>query len=239
MNGNGKMTIEYWETEKLRDAAYNSKMRTTEQAIKGLKNSIEALGVLQPLAVAPSGILIDGHRRLTCAKRLGIEQLPVIVHDVSDQEAGILYKAMNGDTRRMKPYEWLTVYKYGVEVPGNIGMQIRRLDEALGDGGIDWMIENRVSPSVYNRANNLCALLGSDALLGKAVRWIIENKMQYILEIAFRDGMPTEVFHEAIDRNVRVERLTRWEREGRKHVQRVVYRTEEHPDVSDAQELAA
>ena len=59
-----------------------------------LMDSIEQVGVAEPLIVRPrteGGYeIISGHRRDYCARTVGLESLPVIVREYTDDEADIL-----------------------------------------------------------------------------------------------------------------------------------------------------
>lgn len=60
-----------------------------EEALQALSQSIKGKGVLQPLLVrkSPQGYeLIAGERRLRASKLAGLEQVPVIIKDMNDQE---------------------------------------------------------------------------------------------------------------------------------------------------------
>jgi ParB family transcriptional regulator, chromosome partitioning protein len=47
--------------------------------IQGLAESMEELGLLQPITVTPDGLLLVGERRLRAAKLLGWAKIPVTV----------------------------------------------------------------------------------------------------------------------------------------------------------------
>jgi hypothetical protein len=47
--------------------------------VETLAASIAAVGLLQPITVAPDGTLLAGQRRLAAARRLGWQHIPVIV----------------------------------------------------------------------------------------------------------------------------------------------------------------
>lgn len=63
----------------------------SEQEIQELSDSIKTLGILQPILVRPVGDgngyqIVAGERRYRAAGRAGLEEVPVIVRDLSDRE---------------------------------------------------------------------------------------------------------------------------------------------------------
>jgi len=73
------------------EASPRQPRRTIEDAaIAELATSIRRRGILQPLLVRPSGRrfeIVAGERRFRAAKRAGLSEVPVIVRELSDQEA--------------------------------------------------------------------------------------------------------------------------------------------------------
>lgn len=73
------------------EASTRQPRRTIEDAaIAELATSIRRRGILQPLLVRPSGRrfeIVAGERRFRAAKRAGLSEVPVIVRELSDQEA--------------------------------------------------------------------------------------------------------------------------------------------------------
>lgn len=62
-------------------------------ALEALANDIEQRGVLQPVLVRPveTGFeMIAGHRRLRAAKRAGLDEIPVVVRETTDDEALVI-----------------------------------------------------------------------------------------------------------------------------------------------------
>ncbi len=68
---------------------YQPRNRFDEESLAGLTASIRELGVLQPILVRATGsdryALIAGERRWRAAKRAGLQFIPIIVRDVSDE----------------------------------------------------------------------------------------------------------------------------------------------------------
>ncbi len=76
--------------------------------IDELAASIKDQGLLQPLVVRPidHGFeVVAGERRLKAARKLGLLQVPVIVRDVTDQEALVLALVENLQREELNPIE--------------------------------------------------------------------------------------------------------------------------------------
>lgn len=80
-----------------------------------LMDSIEHIGIAEPLIVRPrvsDGYeIISGHRRDYCAKAVGLDTLPVIVRNYSDEEADILVVDYNINREDLLPSEKAKAYK--------------------------------------------------------------------------------------------------------------------------------
>lgn len=77
-------------------------------ALADLVNSVREVGVLQPLLVRPHDgqyELIAGERRLTAARKAGLTEVPVVVRDVTDQEALELALVENLQREDLNPVE--------------------------------------------------------------------------------------------------------------------------------------
>lgn len=72
---------------------YQPRKSFAEEELRELAESIKLHGVLQPLLVRRLGAgyeLIAGERRLRAARMAGLKEVPVLVREISDREAGIL-----------------------------------------------------------------------------------------------------------------------------------------------------
>ena len=69
-----------------------------DHSVASLADSIVALGIVQPLLVRPHNgrfRLIAGRRRLAAARRLGLTEVPCLVHTVNETQASQLAEADN------------------------------------------------------------------------------------------------------------------------------------------------
>ncbi|MBR4424798.1 MAG: ParB/RepB/Spo0J family partition protein [Oscillospiraceae bacterium] len=85
-----------------------------DRAMEALCDSIRQYGVLSPLLARPveGGYeIISGHRRRAAALRLGLDRLPVLVREMSDDEAVILMVDSNIQRENLLPSEKAFAYQ--------------------------------------------------------------------------------------------------------------------------------
>lgn len=89
-----------------------------DEAMDALCESIAQYGVLSPLLARPveDGYeIISGHRRRAAALRLGLDRLPVLVREMTDDEAVILMVDSNIQRENLLPSEKAFAYKMKLE----------------------------------------------------------------------------------------------------------------------------
>lgn len=89
-----------------------------EEAIASLAESVKEHGIIQPLLVRPynnSYQIVAGERRWRAAKMLDIEEVPVIIKELSDAEAMQLALIENLQREDLNPIEEASGYKELVE----------------------------------------------------------------------------------------------------------------------------
>ena len=95
-----------------------------DAAMDALCESIAMYGVLSPLLARPVGEgyeIISGHRRRAAALRLGLDKLPVLVRDMTDDEAVILMVDSNIQRENLLPSEKTFAYKMKLEAVAHQG----------------------------------------------------------------------------------------------------------------------
>ncbi len=78
------------ETARIAVTGMNPRKQFSEEGMKGLVESIRQDGILEPLVVRRQGDdfeLVLGERRLRAAKELCLEKVPVVVRELTDQQA--------------------------------------------------------------------------------------------------------------------------------------------------------
>ena len=89
-----------------------------DAALSELMESIRTHGVLSPLLARPKGEgyeLVSGHRRRLAAQKLGLPTVPVLVREMSDDEAVILMVDSNLQRENLLPSEKAFAYKMKLE----------------------------------------------------------------------------------------------------------------------------
>ncbi|WP_425393493.1 ParB/RepB/Spo0J family partition protein [Coprothermobacter platensis] len=100
--------------------------------IDELAESLKKTGVLQPILVRGSGDkyeLIAGERRWRAAMKAGLEKVPVIVKNVSDEQAMVMALVENLQRKDLNPIETAKACKQIME---STGMTQEELSEVLG-----------------------------------------------------------------------------------------------------------
>ena len=90
-----------------------------DESLNALCESIRDYGVLSPLLARPNldgnYEIVSGHRRKAAAMKLGMEKLPVLVREMTDDEAVILMVDSNIQRENLLPSEKAYAYKMKLE----------------------------------------------------------------------------------------------------------------------------
>lgn len=66
---------------------YEGNARKNELGVAKVAESIKNFGFLNPIVIDANNVIIAGHTRLKAAKLLGLEEVPCIVQNLSEEEA--------------------------------------------------------------------------------------------------------------------------------------------------------
>lgn len=97
-----------------------TRTRFEDEELEALAESIRHHGVIQPIIVTRGGasgeyVLIAGERRLLAARRAGLEKVPAIVREASDQGRLLLALIENVQRADLNPLEEAEAYRQLVE----------------------------------------------------------------------------------------------------------------------------
>lgn len=93
---------------RLRTSPYQPRTQFDDQAIESLAASLQERGAIQPVVVRRVGRqyeLVAGERRLRAARAAGLESLPAIIRDLSDDEAATITLIENIQREDLNPID--------------------------------------------------------------------------------------------------------------------------------------
>lgn len=181
-------------------APFNPPDRVAKEALTVLEAQIKELGgIIIPLIVSKDMRLIDGHRRLTCAKRLGMKEVPAIITSLGLQ-AG--WAGLNTSAMPINGKQFVNANANGLDdayLPKSQRRKIQRLRTLAGDNYEEYAAAG-VSTSVLSIVNRIGAYTGdkSDAFLGDVLRWVIKHRMQTPARKAIEANVHPDVLRQAI-----------------------------------------
>lgn len=120
-----KLKVEDWPIDKVKP--YGKNPRNNDSAVDATANSIKEFGWKQPIVVDKEGVIIVGHTRLKAAKKLGMEEVPVLVaKDLSSEQA---------DAYRLADNKTGEISEWNMDMLGDELSQIEDID--MTDFGFD------------------------------------------------------------------------------------------------------
>lgn len=185
------MKLQRLSTSVLIPAIYNPKIRTGKKELKSLLSSVKEFGIMYPILVDSKKRIIDGHRRLECAKILKLKTVPTFTSD-SKLSNDKCYEMVNTTSRKMSPNEMIYVYINGGKVSKVVEKQIKQLKETVGLTELKRLGNSYVSISIFytgKRIANYCNQSASKEFIKSAILWTIKHKMTYQVRKAMEDGI--------------------------------------------------
>ena len=162
--------------------------------------SIRKVGTITPALARPlpdGGYeLISGHRRLAACQVLGIETMPVIVREMSDDEAVIAMVDANLQRETILPSEKAFAYKMKLEAIKHQGVTSRQLGEKL-------LSVTQVSKDSDDSERQLQRYIRLTHLIPELLSMVDDNKIAFnpAVEISYLDRDEQLTLLDAINMN--------------------------------------
>lgn len=162
--------------------------------------SIRKVGAITPALARPlpdGGYeLISGHRRLAACQVLGIETMPVIVREMSDDEAVIAMVDANLQRETILPSEKAFAYKMKLEAIKHQGVTSRQLGEKL-------LSVTQVSKDSDDSERQIQRYIRLTYLIPELLSMVDENKMAFnpAVEISYLEQSEQRVLLDAMELN--------------------------------------
>ena len=162
--------------------------------------SIHKVGTITPALARPlpdGGYeLISGHRRLAACQVLGIETMPVIVREMSDDEAVIAMVDANLQRETIRPSEKAFAYKMKLDAIKHQGVTSRQLGEKL-------LSVTQVSKDSDDSERQIQRYIRLTYLIPELLSMVDDNKIAFnpAVEISYLDREEQLTLLDAINMN--------------------------------------
>ena len=162
--------------------------------------SIRKVGTITPALARPlpdGGYeLISGHRRLAACQVLGIETMPVIVREMSDDEAVIAMVDANLQRETILPSEKAFAYKMKLEAIKHQGVTSRQVGEKL-------LSVTQVSKDSNDSERQIQRYIRLTYLIPELLSMVDDNKIAFnpAVEISYLDRDEQLILLDAINMN--------------------------------------
>ena len=171
-----------------------------DDEMKRLMESIQKFGTLTPALARPlpeGGYeLISGHRRLAACQVLGIETMPVIIREMSDDEAVIAMVDANLQRDHILHSEKAFAYKMKLEAIKHQGITSRQVGEKL-------LSVTQVSKESDDSERQVQRYIRLTYLIPELLEMVDENKIAFnpAVEISYLDQSEQRVLLNAMELN--------------------------------------
>ena len=172
-----------------------------DEEMKRLIESIQKFGTLTPALARPlpeGGYeLISGHRRLAACQVLGIETMPVIIREMSDDEAVIAMVDANLQREHILPSEKAFAYKMKLDAIKHQGISSSQVGTRLIRS------DERVAMDAGESRNQVQRYIRLTYLIPELLEMVDENKIAFnpAVEISYLEQSEQRVLLNAMELN--------------------------------------
>ena len=173
-----------------------------DESMQRTVESVEQYGVLSPLIARPrpeGGYeIISGHRRQHAAQLAGLDTLPVIVRQMSDDAAVILMVDSNLQREHILPSERAFAYKMKLEALKNQGARSDLTSDQVGQKL--WSVE-QVASDVGESKTQIQRFIRLTSLIPELLDMVDEKKIAFnpAVELSYLDESQQRDFLEAME----------------------------------------
>lgn len=171
-----------------------------DEEMKRLIESIQKFGTLTPALARPlpdGGYeLISGHRRLAACQVLDIETMPVIIREMSDDEAVIAMVDANLQREHILPSEKAFAYKMKLDAIKHQGVTSAQVGQKL-------LSVEKVAEDAGESRNQVKRYIRLTYLIPELLEMVDENKIAFnpAVEISYLDKSEQRVLLDAMEQN--------------------------------------
>ena len=182
---------------RIKPLAFNPQNRTVRKSLAPLMKSIRQHGILVPVVLTADFQLVDGHRRVECARLLGMEKVPAIINAGDPRQ---LFAEVNGTQKRLTNRDYLEVYLSGGGIPPARLAKIKLIESYVGRSGVERIAGLGLGPGVMQIATMIANYCGikNEREIGEVIMWVAERGQSFAARRAMAAGIAPNQFRELI-----------------------------------------
>lgn len=176
-----------------------------DEKMQELVESIKTNGVLTPVLVRPLGMdtyeMISGHRRMHAAKLAGLEKIPTIIRELTDDEAVICMVDANVQREELLPSEKAFAYKMKLEAMKRRAG--RPSQNNVSQNGKDFRSDELLAKQIGTSRNQIQRYIRLTELIPNLLELVDKKKLQFTVavEISYIDAKIQQWLYEYIRDN--------------------------------------
>ena len=158
--------------------------------MQDLIDSIRENGILSPTLIRPIGNdeyeMVSGHRRMHAAMKLGMETIPAIIRDMTDDEAIVKMVDSNIQREELLPSEKAFAYKMKLEA---MRRTAGRPSNNLSQNGTNFRVDQEIANQVNESRNQIRRYIRLTELIPELLDFVDRRRLQFTVavEISYID----------------------------------------------------
>ena len=178
---------------------------TDDEKMQDLMESIRTNGILSPVIIRPIGNdvyeMISGHRRMHAATLLGMDVVPAIIREMSDDEATVNMVDANIQREELLPSEKAFAYKMKMEAMRHGAG--RPSKDNLSQIGTNYRADQEIADHVNESRNQIRRYIRLTELIPELLDYVDQKRIQFTVavEISYIDKEIQRWIYEYIKNN--------------------------------------
>ena len=158
-----------------------------DEKMQDLVESIRANGILSPVLIRPIGFdryeMVSGHRRMHAAKLLGMERLPSIIRDMTDEEATVRMVDSNIQREELLPSEKAFAYKMKMEAMKRQGYRTDLNSDATSGQNGPKLAVDAISSEVGDSGRQVKRYIRLTELIPELLDYVDQKRIQFTVAV--------------------------------------------------------
>ena len=179
-----------------------------DEKMQDLMESIRINGILSPVLVRPIGNdlyeMVSGHRRMHAAMMLGMDVVPAIIREMTDDEAVVKMVDANIQREELLPSEKAFAYKMKMDAMRNQGHRRDLQSDATScQNGTKFRSDEELSDQVGESARQVQRYIRLTELIPELLDYVDQKRIQFTVavEISYIDQEVQKWLYEYIRDN--------------------------------------